>query len=380
MNPAQTRLLDAIILPARTRLLCAIVVLLCAGLMTVWLADRPLWTPDSYHYAIRMLTYLGESREQAAAQSSIFFEQLPVAHQYKHYADEFRKPISSEYWTLFSPRMLYPAFSAVLWPRFGFFALVCVSLIAYVVATVLVYLLLHEFTAPIIAMIGALLFALSPEITSLGRQADTDMLALTFWILALYCAIAFLRSNERGWCVGFGVAALALSFTRPLVYAPFLATLIPLVSGILRKDRKYALAALACVLVSIAVAVLLFVVAIIDHVPSSTWLIKDMQHYAMPLGPAMSTSLWYQNEIALDIRTWLREWVWDITPVIAVGAMIVYRRYFAVPVLAGALLAGFATILADPLPTDLSRVVIAPMLPAILCGVALAVSPPHRKI
>jgi len=318
------------------------------------LRARPIWTPDGYAYAVRMLTYSGLPFNVARERAQRFYAGLPVA-KVPQYASLFRGKGLPTYYRLFAPRVLYPALAATLWPARGFAALLDVSLLAYVIAALAMYLLLLQFGQPLMAMIGATAFCLTPQIRTLGASALTDMLAVMLWICVLFVMCRAVVQPRPGWLAAGVLLIFALSFTRPLSYMPFLAA-----CGLALAARKNDAASLRTAMLFGGTAIVAAIAVTIAGVAARA---------QVPYPPL---PVWLRT-IAHITLYWLKLEVDQVIPLFAFAALVWRRNHPCAPLILGALLSAPLTIVINPIVWDLERTVLDPLLPLILCGAVLGI-------
>ncbi len=341
--------------PLRKTVLLGLAPLLLSIVLAHQLRANPIWTPDGYAYAVRMLTYTGLPFDAARERAQRFYAGLPVA-KVPQYAMLFRGKGLPKYYSLFAPRILYPAVAATLWPARGFQALLDVSLIAYVIAGLALYLLLRQFGTPPLAMIGAIAFCAAPQIRALAASALTDMLAVMLWISVLAVMCRCVTAPRRHWLVGGALLIVALSFTRPLSYMPFLAACGLALAAARKHDRGAFRTALIFGGAAIISAIAVTIVGVAAH--------AEVPYPPLPVWMASSAHI---------ILYWLKLELKQMLPLFAVIALVWRRNHLCVPVIAGALVSAPVTIVLNPILWDLERTVLDPLFAPILCGAVLGV-------
>ncbi|MEA2666371.1 MAG: hypothetical protein QOI11_3315 [Candidatus Eremiobacteraeota bacterium] len=345
------------------------------------------WDPDSFDYAIRMLRRRGLSFADARARARAFFATTAVGND-PQYAPLFALD-EPEWWRLFSPRWIYPALAAALYPRHGFDALVIVPRIAYVLNAPLLYRYLRRFASPPAAGLATLWYLRAPQVRHVASFAMTDAPALLFWTATLDAATRVAREG-RGWTALAGAIGL-LSFTRPLPYLPLGAGAALLLSGALRRERRAlvrggGITLLAGLATGAVIAVLvragmpqtsahLARVRAAQAADRSAWA-RRLQDAARPFGladePHHSLGRWYASAVALTSATSLYHAACAVVPPLALGVLLRRWRRPEAALALGAIAGSTGGILGDPVPLGSSRTVVLPLFPVFAAGLALA--------
>ncbi|HEV2642759.1 MAG TPA: hypothetical protein VGT98_08630, partial [Candidatus Elarobacter sp.] len=292
-----------------------------------------------------------------------------------------------EWWTLFAPRVVYPALAAPLFPRRGFAALTDVAAVASVASAVLLYRFLRRFGGPASAAALAVWYATSAPVRDVGVHGLNDSTALLLWIGSLD-AMAEMAEDGSG-ATRFVVLTAALSFTRPVPYLPFGAGLVLALAGARARDGRRTRAGVTIAATAAACAVAITSVLARAGVPSTRehlQRVRESQRLESAPGllsrtltrlrlrddPARSLGRWYATTAAVSVATSLKHAVAAVVPVLAVPALAgAHRR--SMPVLAGALLGGLIGCIADPAPASTRRTVVLPLYPVFAAGGVLAV-------
>jgi hypothetical protein len=175
------------------------------------------WKPDSLFYQAHVYEVRGDShavayRKVFAGPLSLPRRQgdagLPLAQRrvanpaWVHYSERF-----------YERRWFVPALAALISPLYGTDSLRIVSLVAYVLSAVALYLLLRRRAAPAVAFVvsgGALLLAPVLFIAGLPLM---DVCGITLEAVAALGAFLALERSPR-WLILWGAALAALSLTR----------------------------------------------------------------------------------------------------------------------------------------------------------------------
>ncbi|MBV8637021.1 MAG: hypothetical protein JO322_02990 [Candidatus Eremiobacteraeota bacterium] len=322
----------------------AIVVLFTSVLGWYNMRDKPAWAFDGYVYGIRAQVDAGVPYAIALHDAREIYRTKPAMQPAKA-----RASLNSEtplWWNLFAVRALYPAVASLLWRFAGFQSLFYLSLGAYVAAAALLYTLFLRFSTPAVAAVVALFCILNPETQLIGRSDLTDMPAFALLAGALLAAMRYAergRSIDLAW---FAIVAAMLSFTRPVPYDLACAALPLLVAGVWRRGID---------LIGISLA-LTIAVAFVMHLTRAE--VPPVDHF----GRAVFVTLWVS----------LVSLVAHAAAPLAAIALYAMRRRADVLICGGMLASIVLTILADPYPTDVMRVVVLPSLIPLGCGFAIA--------
>jgi 4-amino-4-deoxy-L-arabinose transferase-like glycosyltransferase len=341
------------------------------------------WSPDTYDYAIRMLMRRGLSRAEATERATEFFAPAWPGKE-KHAPDAFRgEPM---WWTLFTPRVVYPALAAVLFGRRGFAALNDVAAASYVASAVVLYRFLRRFGGRATAVALTLWYLRQPAVRDVAQRALSDSTAMLLWIASLD-AMVEIADEGTGW-VRYAVLTGALSFTRPLPYLPLAAGGVLALSGMVRGDGARVRAGAGIAALALGCAAAVAAVLARAGAPSTREHFERMrgledsgsysvrlERFAAAVGlqddPTHSLARWYAGRVALTVATSVKYATFAVVPLIALpGLARPYRN--AVPLLIGALLGGLAGCVADPAPSSTQRTIVLPLFPVFAAGCVLA--------
>ncbi len=344
------------------------------------------WEPDGYDYAIRMLLRRGVPFDDARARSRAFFTEMFARERNPQFVPALAGD-EPEWWALFAPRVVYPALSAVLYPRRGFYALTDVAAASYVASAVLLYRFLRRFGRPASAAALALWYARSAAVRDVGVHGLNDSTALLLWTGSLD-AMAELAQDGRG-AVRFALFTVVLSFTRPLPYLPFASGVALALAGAAARDRERVRAGATIAATAAACAVAITVVLARAGVPSTRehlQRVRESQRGDIGVGlvgrtllkfglsdkPQHSMLRWYVTAAATSVVTSLKHALTAVVPVLAVPALA-RSRDRSVPVLVGALVGGLVGCIADPAPPVTRRTVVLPLYPVFAAGCVLGI-------
>ena len=301
---------------------------------------QPLYAFDGYAYGIRAQLDAGIPYDRAIAHARTVYAPTPAMR--RPYSRRWMYSPIPQWWRLFRVRVLYPWLASLLWTRYDFGALFIVSGLAYVAATLLTYGLLLRIAQPALAALCALVVALLPQSREFGRADLTDMTSYALLVATLWMMARFARSGRGRDFALAAMCALVLSLTRPVPYIVVCAALPLLVTAYRRQGAL--LAAVGVVLCG-AVEIAL-----------------DLTHADVPFTPNYLAAVAATAHAAAD-------W-WYAHPVglIALGALLVRRREPEALIAFGAWFSILPTMLIDPIPGDVQRVVIFPSLISVACG------------
>jgi hypothetical protein len=185
-----------------------------------------------------------------------------------------------------------------------------------------------------------------PQAQLLARSDLTDMLAFAFLAAAL---LAGMRYAQRGTWVDiacFVCAAILLTFTRPVPYILAASTAPLMLTPAWRRGAE--LTAVSVALCGVAGLVL---------------------HFSHAAAPLLHD---YVRNVLATASIAVISLVKSLIAPIAVIALVAMRRRADALVCCGALASIVLTILANPLPGDVPRVVVFPALIPLACGFAIA--------
>lgn len=303
---------------------------------------RPIYAFDGYAYGVRTQLDLGIPYAQALARArSVYVEkpgmQRPLA---RHWIDS---PVP-QWWNLFAVRVLYPRASSLLWPRYGYGALFIVSALAAVAAALLTYGFLLSCTRPSFAAAIAFGGALLPEAHAIARCDLTDMPAYALLVASLWAMARFARTGRGRWLFAAAAAATLLSFTRPVPYIIVCAALPLLFTSMRRQGALLAgLGVALCGVVEIAL---------------------NVTHADVPAPPNEWLAL---AHTFVAFATW---WYAHPASFVALAALWIKRREPEALLALGAWASALLTIVVNPIPGDVPRVVLLPSFLSLAIGMA----------
>lgn len=321
---------------------------------------------------------LKEREAQLAVRS--FYSAKPLAQdpRYQDLLTDHPQKSFVETRVLFRPRFVYPHLASLLYRWMGFEALIVVSIAAYVIGVMSVYFLVASFSPPWVAFLGACIFGINPEIRMLGAAALTDMLAVALWAGALAFAALYVQRFSKSDFFLYAFSVFVLALTRPILYLPIGASVGGLVTSLGRDSSNCMRTRILwpLVLITVAAGLFLTVVSVLTHAPAVN-AVRWGYERSIELGHA-STNFghWYMQSVAQTIRSWWGDILRTgaIIGWVAILAKLRDRSDSVAPLLAGAGVASIVGVILNPIPSDLARVIEAPLWPVVIAGYAIALN------
>jgi hypothetical protein len=217
-----------------------------------------------------------------------------------------------------------------------------------VLSVVLLYGFLTRIVRAELAALVALAIAALPPVRLYGRSDLTDMSAFAALVASLWAMTAYAREGGRArLCLALACCA-ALCLVRPLPYV-LVCSALPLLAT--RERRRGAILVAATILLCAITALALV--------------------FAHAEIPAVA---FYPTALARTVET-AGAWVaghplW----IVALAALLARRREAHAAIALGALASALPTMLLDPIPSDVMRVVVFPALIPLACGLATALA------
>lgn len=369
-------------------------VVLAIGIAVVAFAiyPHPEWMPDGYAYAVRMLMDVGYPFSDAIHRAQQFYWQQPIAADPAQ-AQYFRGDQEPLYWDVFKPRVLYPFIASLLYPYRGFYGMLDISAVAYVLASLTVYYLALQFAGALPSLAVTLGFMAFPMTVHLARYPQTDMLGLLFSTICIFALVRVAHGGGWTWPAAFGVSGLLLMFTRPAFYL-LLGGAMGLWIGLRRGDAAARRASVICVVAAVLCTALYIWAALASGTPSFSYVIADARDIffasqdpnaahrsllaefkvVLRFSPDDPLPVWYAKMIVdLIFRELVRAVAW-IFPVVGIFGLLKLRRDRAFLALVLSALALCLVMPLDPISLDMNRVLEVPMLPILAVGVASALT------
>ena len=352
------------------------VILASVVLAATVVAHNPRYTPDGFAYARMAMEDAGLPPAEALARAESFYLAQPVGRvaRYDIYfrVDAAHAPPAAG--PIFRTRVLYPWVVSLLFPWRGLAALTDVSLVAYVLATVVLYWMLLAVARPWLAATGAVVFAISPLVVALGESDLTDMLALALWIATLAGVLHSLQARTTAALAVFGVSALLLALTRQALFLPVGAVAGALVGSRVRRDDQDTQTSITLASILGVVAIANLVWHLLLHgvgIGTSLEITRDLQVKAGAAPADEPIQTWYRRTLISSLVSEVKRSIRAVLPVLAVIAAAMNIRRKETAALIGAACAGFATIFLDAVSWDLQRIVEAPLYPVVLAALVM---------
>jgi 4-amino-4-deoxy-L-arabinose transferase-like glycosyltransferase len=354
-----------------------IAVVLVAIVVAITVVSRnQRWTPDGFQYSRMALQDAGLSPADALTRAEAFYIQKPIGQiaRYREFltVDIVHAPPAPG--PIFRTRVLYPWLVSLVYRFRGLAAPTDISLVAYLVGSLLMYWLLLAIARPWVAATGAILFGISPLILALAESDLTDMLALTLWIGALASVLHYMRGRRPSWILTFGLATSLLVLTKQSIYLPIGAVAGAFIGARFRRDVEDITRSTALAAVLGGLAIFNVVWYALMH---GAGIAKELE-IAHGLGvrggsasPNEPLSSWYLRTVLGNIVMEIKHSILNILPVLAVIAAASEIRRKETAILIGAAVTGLAPLFLDPSTSALARVLEAPLYPIVLAGLAI---------
>ena len=288
----------------RARLLSAAAVAVIAWLV-VWPNTAPRTSWDSLMYHRFALEYAGASSDEATSGALTIFERYASDRDVQMTRDGMRAggspwdamqdPVREPWVDLYRSRPLYAVLVAAGYPVLGLRAPLLVSAGAVLVFTVALLVGLGAIVGYGAALVAAIIGFANPLFARWLVFLQPDGLSLALWTAGLVAAAGLVHFGGRRWLAGLVVAAMALSFTRPLgVFLP-VAVGIPFVMALAVRSGAWRRLGLATLATAIPVAIF----AAYSHLlglPGAGDVLQDLP-----------SRHWLRPEVADPVR-----WTWDV--------------------------------------------------------------------
>ncbi|MBV8488969.1 MAG: glycosyltransferase family 39 protein [Candidatus Eremiobacteraeota bacterium] len=353
---------------SRAALLYGALLIVAAAAGIRWETGRePVYAFDGYNYAVRAQVDAGIPYGRALANARVVYRDKPAIGT--PVARVWYDAPQPQYWRLFASRALYPWLASRLWPLFGFDSLFVVANVSYVAGVALLFALLLRFApAPAAALVTAAIAAL-PEVRLLGRSDLTDATAWALWCAVLLWFVRFVEQGRRSDALLYACSTLAMTFTRPFAYAPLCCGVAVVLFGLLARANAIARRGVVAAAIALACAGLGIVAAELTRAPSFLAVLSQL-HDDTPLR-ALSLSQWYARQEARTLVEAVTELLSLPLAWLGLAGLMCNWRRPAVAGLGGGLAAGIVTLALNPIPSDVARVIVLPMLPLLGAGATM---------
>lgn len=353
--------------------LYCILLVLAAGAFVRWdTAAHPNWSNDGYTYLLRTQTDAGIPYARARSAARAWYADKPPMSD-PRFIESYNAP-QPEYWRLFAPRVLYPWLASRLYPSEGVQSLLTVSNAAYVLALVAIFFLLALYVRPEGALLLTIACALFPEMRLLARAPLTDMLALALWCWTLLALCRCARERSAVWLGIYAAAALLMTLARPIPYVPLCAAIALFLWARQKKAPAQMKAALAAGSFALALCALDAAMAAAAGAPSLGWTLQHIRAGSRLVTHA-PLAVWYGVRVAATSAATVAALLSLLAPVAAAVRLWYARARPETAIYAGAAASTALTILSNPIPSDIPRVVVLPLLPIIAAGLAVTFAP-----
>jgi hypothetical protein len=208
--------------------LCCLALLGLAVLLSSQVWSSPIrWTPDGLAFQAKLLQDRGVPRPAAISQAFLLAPNVTPLNGRAALTTEAKLAYNMRW---YRRRILVPAIGARVWPVFGLRSLLTVSLAAYVLLAMALYIFLRLRFAPPYAAGATALTLLFPPLRRWSFDPLSDSAGLLWVVFALTAAVLTVRSS-RWWLIPWVGVLAAGSLTRESIVVPVVA------AGILAARR-----------------------------------------------------------------------------------------------------------------------------------------------
>jgi hypothetical protein len=200
----------------------ALLVSAIAVLAIKW-APNVVWTPDALFYQARVLEIRGASKEESLSEVWDGPLAAPLRAEYAQWPPG-ASPLDDPRWIPrtaenYERRSFVPLLAAAVYPVFGVNSLEAVTVVGSLAFALLLYALLRTRFSPLSALIGVVACLAWPALRWAFLPL-TDGWGLAWVTLSLLAAVLFLDRGSYRWLVLWGIAILAMGFTRDVSPVP----------------------------------------------------------------------------------------------------------------------------------------------------------------
>ncbi|HET7814726.1 MAG TPA: hypothetical protein VFL13_10175 [Candidatus Baltobacteraceae bacterium] len=353
-------------MPRRGGLGYLAVILFAFAMLFANVLRHPVYTPDGIVYARYAARDAGAGDRDATLQARAYYEQSPLAASPRYRPlIELDPSVAFARSQIFVNRVLYPRIVALLLPATGFRALFIVSAAAYVLFGIALFWLLDAFRSFWTAL-GITIVALALPITrDLAASDLTDMLAALFWTLALGALLRSLALERSALLTTvLAAASVLLVLTRP---TPYLIVLPALAAGITRG-----------LWVEFGAACTSIVAFALDAVTTHAFGFMQQLQWIYDRVPGTNKpplGVWYRGALLQTDRAAAASGVKTVIPPVALlCAIYAARGRFGAEawVLAAAFVACLLSLIVNPVPDQIARVVGFPLIPVFTAMIQAA--------
>jgi hypothetical protein len=320
--------------------------------------------------------FTGEPYASAVVSTQKFFKKFYPAEAKLHTGifEPAQELQHDTIYRMFLMRLSYAYVSSRFWRSAGFSSLLYVSLAAYFGAIVAMYLLASAFAWRSLAVVLAVFFGI--EAAPMANAAMTDMPALFLLILSVAAMCLYVRSPGRMLLICYAALTGILALTRPVVYIPISAAIALFAVALLNHEKSRVRSSLLLAAVPVAWTLVLLGVAKLTHAPGFMelmgaervdWDAHNVDHFR-------TLADWYSNQLGVATMAWIKYQIRSVWPIAAAIGLLWKIRSVGVPALLGVWVAGFISLVLNPVSDAVIRTVFLPALPAMLCGLGLLVN------
>lgn len=342
------------------------VILFALALLFASVLRHPVFTPDGIVYARFAAHDAGADERTATLQARAFYEQTPLAAlpRYRPLV-EIDPSVAFAQSQIFVNRILYPRAVSVLLPVAGFRALFIVSAIAFVLFGIALFWSLGAFEGFWPALLITIVALALPLTREMAASDLTDMVAVLFWTIALGALLRAVAGERSAILTAvLAVASILLVLTRP---TPYLIVLPALAAGITRG--MWVEFAAACTSV-VAFAVDAAATHAFGFMQQLQWIYNRVPG---PNRPPLA--VWYRGALLQTDRAAAASGMKSVVPPLALlCAIYAARGRFGAEawVLLAAFVACLLSLIVNPVPGQIARVVGLPLIPVFAAMIQAA--------
>ncbi len=357
----------------RSRFVVGLVILLLALGSARAMFAHPIYTPDGWYYGRTLLNIRHVPAAVAERTLDDFYRATPIGRSQKYrtlFIPNERPASFRAVGAFFSFRLLYPALAAPLYPRFGLQSLIVVSLAAYVVASIAMYLGACAFARPVLAAAATICFMVSNAVRVLAQSSLTDMVAIALWAIIFALLLYVPRARLGGRLTLIAGLEIALVLTRPLIFMPLTASFCAMFS----REARRAIWQRWIFAVSLVVTLGFLIIGARSDSPGIVASIVWEYHRSIETGSTAAgqpIAIWYIAATARCLAVAIVHGVKEVVPFVSILVALFLRKRAGLAVLNGTLLAGLLIIVINPEPGQVDRTLLAPLMPAFAAYVAI---------
>jgi hypothetical protein len=200
------------------------------------------------------------------------------------------------------------------------------------------------------------------------------MLGIALWIVALGLMLHFVDRPRRHLIATFSVVCVLLVLTRPMLFIPAAAALALFLFGLVNRDKSNTIAGATFFGIAVMIELVdLYYIRLSNGAGISSAITvvynNDLHRGTIPAGQSMSS--WYRRTIIGMLNTELKRSIKTFLPLLAAVSAVVNFDRPQSWIFVGAAATGLLSIVLDPNPYDLTRVVEAPLYVVMLASIAV---------